>query len=115
VAGALSFWEEPQVIYHRIGLTKAEIARLRRTVKVMLENDRKEIANIESMPGKRDPLCVNRLDELEGRRKFITKANLLRIFALRGLEDMEQGGNEEETIDLMVRLGRAKGRPDGRR
>lgn len=105
------------MIYHNVGLTKPEIARLRRVVKVMLDNDKAETSDLKIARENSDigPDNMARLEELRGRRKFITKANLLRIFALRGLEDMEQGGNEEETIDLMVRHGRAKGRPDGRK
>jgi hypothetical protein len=80
------------VIYHNVALSKPEGARLRRLLKVLREGD-----------------------TLPGRHKFITKPNLLRIFALRGLEDLEQGGSEDETVDLLVRFGRAKGRPDGRR
>lgn len=106
------------MIYHNVGLTKAEAARLRRVGAVLLGNDKLEISDLETAEENDDigPDNRDRLHLLRRRRKFLTKSNLLRIFVLRGLEDAEQSGpvEAEQTADLMVRLGRAKGRPNGR-
>ena len=107
------------MIYHDVGLSKADGERLRRIVRRMVESEDGEAKDLVGVCKNADPAFTKhhaeRLAELSRRRKYVTKANLLRVLVLRALDDIEAGVDEEEILDLMARFGCAKGRPNGRK
>lgn len=104
------------MIMFRINLEEKDAKDVESIVEKMERTDDAEIEKLMKRvptPGL-SVLQSDRLAELRRRRKFLTKNNLMMIFALRGIEDMSVSDAEdyEETMDLMVHHGLAKGRPD---
>lgn len=104
------------MIMFRINLDDERAEDVESIVARMVKTDEEEIETLMKRvpnPGL-NAQQIERLAELRRRQKFLTKNNLMIIFALRGIEDMSVSDKEdyEETVDLMVEHGYAKGRPD---
>jgi hypothetical protein len=102
------------MIMFRINLDDDPAKDVEAIVERMVKSDEEEIEALMAKQPLPTARQIERLAELRRRQKFLTKNNLMIIFALRGIEDMSASDKEdyEETVDLMVEHGYAKGRPD---
>lgn len=103
--------------YQNLNLSDKDSARVVRLAEQLQEEDAKEVEallTITKHGNKLNKADTKRVATLLRRRKFITKSNLMKIFVLRGLAHMERGLSAEEIIEMMVKQGSARGRPDAR-